>query len=194
MRLLLTRTVPPVAQAVSLDDAKAQLRLSHTDDDAHLTALIEAATSFVEEVTGRALITQTWRVETGDLRARDVLEVMPAPVQSISAINFTDRDGQPQAATVADFDLYADEDRTFIRPAEGRAWPETAERPNATRVDYVVGYGDEASDVPRGLRIAIAMLVDFWFTRSSSLDGGAEEVPPSVRTLVGQYRLGWVSG
>ena len=68
MTLAPVRTVAPVADLVSLAEAKAQCRVDDSDSDVLMTALIKAATDHLDGysgVLGRALITQTWAVDFG---------------------------------------------------------------------------------------------------------------------------------
>lgn len=50
----------PAMEPVSLDEAKAHLRVDTEDDDAYITGLILAARQVVEDDTRRALLTQSW--------------------------------------------------------------------------------------------------------------------------------------
>jgi uncharacterized phiE125 gp8 family phage protein len=52
----------PGEEPVSLAEAKAFCRIDGTDEDALVSALITAARLHVESITGRALLTQTWRL------------------------------------------------------------------------------------------------------------------------------------
>src|SRR5690242_18760477 len=52
----------PGEEPVSLAEAKAFARIDGSDEDALVGALIAAARLHVESLTGRALITQTWRL------------------------------------------------------------------------------------------------------------------------------------
>ena len=54
----------PGEEPVSVAEAKAFARIDGGDEDALVGALIAAARLHVEGDTGRALITQTWRVVT----------------------------------------------------------------------------------------------------------------------------------
>ena len=52
----------PGEEPVSLAEAKAFARIDGTDEDALVGALIAAARLHVESLTGRALVSQTWRL------------------------------------------------------------------------------------------------------------------------------------
>lgn len=58
------RVTPPAEPPVSLEEAKAHLRVDFGDDDLYVAGLIEAATAHLDGwsgILGRALVTQTWR-------------------------------------------------------------------------------------------------------------------------------------
>jgi uncharacterized phiE125 gp8 family phage protein len=52
----------PAVEPVPLDEAKAYLRVEHSDDDDVIAALIAGSRIHVEAQTRRALITQSWRI------------------------------------------------------------------------------------------------------------------------------------
>src|SRR5215471_9282727 len=61
----LRRIVAPTVMPISLDQAKAQLRVFSNDQDDLITGYIKAATDFIDGewgFLGRALVTQSWRV------------------------------------------------------------------------------------------------------------------------------------
>ena len=53
---------PPVAEPLSLEDAKLFLRVEHDADDERIASLIAAARGEIELATRRVLMTQTWRL------------------------------------------------------------------------------------------------------------------------------------
>lgn len=90
----IVRTVAPTAPVVTLDEAKAHLRISHDDDDLLIQSLIDAATEYLDGldgVLGRALSPQTYEA---------VFDASPAyrlPLVPIVSSTVTEADG---AATV----------------------------------------------------------------------------------------------
>ena len=49
----------PSSEPLTLSETKSYLRVDHSNDDALITSLIIASRQFVEEHTGRGLMTQT---------------------------------------------------------------------------------------------------------------------------------------
>ncbi len=187
---LLNRTSAPASQPVTSDEAKAQLRVDFVDDDAYIDALVSRATAMVEEMSGRALITQTWELALRYPRHRVYLPI--TPVQSISEIRYYDRDEVEQTATVGDFHLFKDIYRAWVEPKDDKDWPDVFGRTDALTIQFVAGYG-AASAVPVEIKHAILMLLTHWYEeRRAVTDSAMSEVPYSVQSLVGLHRSGWV--
>jgi uncharacterized phiE125 gp8 family phage protein len=183
---LLTRVTAPVGYPVTLAQAKAQTRVDFDDEDTLMDALITAASDAVEDMSGRPLLTQTWRVATGKPERRVYLR---APVQAITSIQYYDATNTLQTADAADYLLISDDDRAWIEPLSG--WPSLCDRADAFRVTFTAGYG-AADDVPLALRQAILMLVaHFYEHREAVSDMSLREAPMAVEMLIGTKRVGY---
>lgn len=189
--MLLTRTVAAASFPVVLDDVKEHLRVDGDDENAYINGLIADATSAAEEMTGRALITQTWAVSMDGACGTIRLPVLP--VQSVSAISYFDANDDEQAAIVSDFYLFKDNDHATMRPKSGASWPTTICRDDALTVTFVAGYG-AASDVPVEFRRAILLMIQHWYDPSRDTEGPKDggRMPDGVDLLLGLHRLGWV--
>lgn len=180
---------PPAVEPVSLVEAKAHLRLTGSDDDDYLAALVAAARIQVETVTRRVLIDQTWRVYRDDWPVDGRLDLPLTPVRSIAEITAYDADGTP---TVLGADRWRlDAAGSPARLALFGAPPATAATFNGLEIDVVAGYGPSGLDVPQPLRLAIMMLVARWF---EGREGVATGVVPSAiadafEALVAPYRV-----
>ena len=86
---------PPAIEPVTLDEAKAHMRLSGTDDDTYVAALITAARIQVETAIRRVLIDQTWRIYRDDWPASGLVELPVGPVRSIAEIVVYDAPALP---------------------------------------------------------------------------------------------------
>ena len=65
-------TTPPAAEPLTLEEAKAHLRITHDADDDAINALISAAREMCESYTGLALITRGYSLYL-DLFEKDTL-------------------------------------------------------------------------------------------------------------------------
>jgi len=185
------RTVAPTAAPVSLVEAKAHLRVDHSDDDSLIEGLIEAATAYLDGWTGilgRALVTQTWRQ---DLAAfGDPIRLPLSPVASVSSVTYYDQAGAEQTLSASAYVLLADSAGAYIDLASGQSWPAVANKADPVRVTFVTGYG-AASDVPRPIRQAILLHLGLLYEHreAASGSGPAAELPLAHGALVAPYRL-----
>jgi uncharacterized phiE125 gp8 family phage protein len=190
--MLLTRTVAPAAPAYSLDEVRELLRLTFTDDDSMLTALLDAAEEAVEEMTGRSLITQTWAITLPALASDAKVMLERPPVLAITSVSYFDGQNAQQTLDAATYRLVKDGDRAMVRPVDGNRWPSMYDREDAVTITYTAGFGASYAAIPPALRTAMAILADHWFHRKETEDG-ERSIPPSVGNLVGLHRMGFVA-
>lgn len=166
---------PPAVEPVSLEEAKAHLRLVGSDDDDYLSALIVAARLQVETAIRRVLIDQTWRIYRDDWPADGLVELPLGPIRSIAEITVWDADGAPKVLSSAAWRLDAASSPARLKllgagPSPGRPL-------NGVEIDVVAGFGPSGVAVPQPLRLAIMMLVARWF---ENREGAAYGVVPST--------------
>lgn len=181
------RTAAPAEAPVSLVEAKAHLRVDHTDDDTLITSMIEAATGHLDGwdgVLGRCLVTQTWEVKYPAWRSSYRL---PFPdVQSV-ALTYTDEDGGTQTVAPSLYRLYMRDLRplsTFTSPAL------RDEDDEAVTLSVTAGYGD-AADVPAAIKAAILLHVGTLYEVRETM---AERLQPTgaYDMLIAPYRAHWL--
>jgi uncharacterized phiE125 gp8 family phage protein len=163
----LQRVTAPVLQPVNLAEAKSQLRVEHSDDDALISRLVDVATDMLDgpEGLGIALMPQTWKlVLPGFPRC---LQLPLQPVTAITAIEYVDPAGATQVFPSGNYRLFTAAVDAEIELVTGAAWPATDQRRAAVTVTFDCGYANAAA-IPASLRHAILMLVSaFYETRES---------------------------
>ena len=128
----------PAAAPVSLQEAKAHLRVDNTADDALILAMVAAATSDAEHRLGRALVQQTWeQVQDG---FDDDIDLPNPPLVSVTSLKYIDTDGTEQTLSTSLYSVDGDSEPARILPAYGASWPGTRSVPSAVRARYVAGY------------------------------------------------------
>lgn len=175
---MLMRRVSAAALPVSLTEVMDQLRQPQ-DAPTYVEAIRTAAHDVVAEMSGRCLGAETWDASfaeaTGDI-------VLPkSPVQSITSISYFDAAGAVQTANVADFLLFAGQDRATMRPAVGKSWPTLQRREDALTIRFVAGY----TTLPEGLRAAVRLAAESIYDRVP--------FPPPMEALINSHRLGWIA-
>jgi hypothetical protein len=131
----------PGEEPVSLAEAKAFCRIDGSDEDALLGALIAAARLHVESITGRALVTQTWRLLLDSPQGL----VIPLPVVPVAELLEA-----PDGAVLQG-------DSVLLAAAV-----------SSLGIDYIAGYGG-AENVPQDLKQAVLALVAYWYEHRDSL-------------------------
>ncbi|HWA70368.1 MAG TPA: phage head-tail connector protein [Rhizomicrobium sp.] len=167
---------PPAAEPVTLDQAKAWLRVeSGADEDALIAALIPAARARAEWHTGRAFVTQAWTLWLD--RSDGVIEVPLPPLQSVASVTLYAPDGTP---TVLDSGAYLVAGQRVILAQP----PLLLRQANGIAVAFTAGYGG-AEDVPAPIASAILQIV------ASLYDHRGNDVTPTpdaALALLAPYR------
>jgi uncharacterized phiE125 gp8 family phage protein len=178
----------PALEPVSLDEAKAYLRVEHSDDDDVIAALIAGSRIHVEAQTRRALITQSWRICADAWPEDGRLPVRPAPLQSIAAARVYDTGGTAHDIDTQAFVLDLAASALAFAPW---ALPQPGRIAAGIEIDVMVGYGDAATDVPEPLRQAIRLLVVHWYENRGLVTTGADysPLPSTVAALIAPYRM-----
>jgi uncharacterized phiE125 gp8 family phage protein len=179
-------TSAPQAEPVTLEEAKAFARIDGTADDAVVTAMIRAARMEIESRTGRALVTQGWRIVRDGVPRGGVVRLAPAPVQSVSAVTVYGESGAPQVVPATDYQV--DTASSPGRLCFKTGW--TSRAVNGLEIDLVAGYGPPAA-VPAPLKHAVLMLVAYWYEQREAAVAGAVAGPVAngVVALCAPYRL-----
>ncbi|EAP88807.1 hypothetical protein OA2633_14830 [Oceanicaulis alexandrii HTCC2633] len=188
----LTRTTPPATEPVSVEAAKAWLRVSHSEDDALIGDLIESACEHVETRTGLALITQSWRERLEDW-PRDrmsasglAVQLARAPLVSVEAVRVRAGDG---ALTDWNSDEYRVE--TGVPGRLVAILPFALPRPEARgggiEIDFTAGYGETPDEVPAPLRAAILHLVAASYGADRGEGGESPPAPDMVDRLLAPF-------
>ena len=186
---------PPANPVLELDEAKQHAMVDHDDDDAHVTRLIKAATSYLDGwsgILGRCLVTQTWRQSMAGFPGRCIRLALD-PVQQVDAISYVDGADQVQTVASDDFRLHTDDRGAYVALTDGASWPtDLAVRDDAVSVTYTAGYGAESADVPEAIRHAVAFMVADWyeFRESAQMNGGAatNRIPIAAEALLAPFR------
>lgn len=191
---------PPADEPVSLIEAKLHCKIEVDEDDALVEGLIAAAREFVENQTHRAFIDRTLELVIDHFPCREIIFPV-TPVLSIDSIKYDDDDGTEQTIDVGDYqvDLFSEPAR--IWPSVDFSWPSTVGNPNAVRIEFTAGYGDDgasggspadtAANVPQIAKQAILMIVAHWYANRETVIVGqeAKEIPFAATILMGQLQV-----
>lgn len=213
MALTLTRTSDAGTEPVSLTEAKNHLRVDTSAEDSYINGLIMAARQHVEEITRRALITQTWEFNLDDFplsklvdmpwseylefRNRAILLPRP-PLQSVTSVQYVDSDGSTKTLDASVYRVDTKSEPARLTEAEGETWPTTDHVTNAVTITYVAGYQpddssppDEAANVPQPIKHATLLLIGHWYEHREQVNVGNIVTPmvEAAHALLAPYRV-----
>ena len=100
----LTCKTQPTTQPVTIEEAKSFCRILTNDDDAIISLLIDAATDYAQNVTGRQLCTATYEIVVGG--EQSPLRLPKAPLKAITSVTCN--------GIELDYTLHYDYDVAFI--------------------------------------------------------------------------------
>lgn len=148
--ILLKIVTPPSGSVISLQDAKAQSRIDHNDEDVLIESYIAVATDKAEQLTGRKLLTQTWDWLLDEFPAGDLL-IPLSPLVTIDSIQYYDTANALQTWSSANYQVDAAGMRPRVCPVLNVQWPDTYDRIGAVQVRMTVGYG-AATAIPQAIK------------------------------------------
>jgi len=189
------RTAAPATTPITLAEAKAHLRVTTSDDDTIIGGLVQAATDRLDAwygILGRALVTQTWRVDFSEFDYADHYHLPFGPVQSVTSVAYWDVDNVDTVFSSSNYTLHHEDQGYFIRLSNSASWPSLYERVDAVRITFVAGYGAAAA-VPEPIKIAIKFMVAQWYSpirkdptlRSETVDGVGARTYANMDTSLG---------
>lgn len=166
-------------EPVTLQDAKAQLRVESTVDDTYISALISGARDRIEGFCNRYFTEQSIDIifyrsfPSGDI-------LLPYPdLQSVDSVKYTDSDNVLQTVDPGDYTVDLDL-QIIYTPDSG--WPSDS---CSFRVSVTTGAPEELG----GVKSAILMVVtDLYETRTESVIAASVSDNPAVNSLLYQYR------
>ena len=175
----------PVAEPLSLEDAKTHLRVDVSDDDLYIGDLIKAARRHMEDYLRRALITQTWDLFMEGFPTGDVIEVPLPPLSSITSIKYMDNAGIQQTWGPGNYRVDKNHEPGRITPNYRVSWPAIRPGAGAVEIRFVAGYGTEGGDVPDDIVHAIRLMVgQMYELRQTGLDFKSAEMLTASRRVL----------
>lgn len=181
------RVTAPATRLISLNEAKAHLRVLHDDEDDLIEGLCMAAETMLDGysgIVGRALITQTWERKFSGFR-NDRMYLPVGNIQSVVSVKHFDIANVEQTVTASDYLFGQDALGPFVELVATASWPASYDRPDAIAVRWTCGYGSTVADVPQAIRQAALLLVGHFYEQR----GPADAVPMAVAALIAPYRV-----
>jgi uncharacterized phiE125 gp8 family phage protein len=166
---------------VTLTQAKAQLRVTHSDEDTYITDLIARAKAWVERYIAQPIAVST--VVDTFLEFGDYLLLTRGPFAELTTIAYVDSEGED-----AEIDIEA----TPPRVQDGRIYPPTTGWPAITTYSTItVTYTAGFETTPPEIDQAMLLLIGHWYQNREGVVVGAtnETLEYAIEALAGPFRL-----
>jgi uncharacterized phiE125 gp8 family phage protein len=181
--MALRLVAPPVDEPITLEEAKAHLRVEHDEEDSQIQAWITSARMAAENDTKRVYVTQTWELVLNDLPQGGLIKIPPpvTPVQEILSIKVG---GTEESLENFAIDIF----NAQIVPKAGYALPKSNSPVSSIVVTFKAGFGEPES-VPAPLKSAILLRVGHLYLHREAVGASnLSEVPMAVKHLELPYR------
>lgn len=187
MRYKLINTSVSITEPVSLAEAKAHLRIDHSDDDAYITALISVARQQAESLCNRVIAEQTFTVTYDQFS--NLIRLPVDPVSSVDTFSYIDQNGDTQIL-VADTDYHFSNlpFEPVLVPPYSSWWPFAGSGYEKVSIAFTAGWAD--GEVPLSIKQAIMIILGTLYCDRkdvSTAPSGLHAVPFSARALLGPY-------
>jgi uncharacterized phiE125 gp8 family phage protein len=182
----LTVLEPPAVEPLTVGELKLFLKIDDDAEDELIADIARAARRHVEDVTGKLLITQRWRIRRDAWPPSGRLALPFGPVQSLDAVTVTGPSGAV-AVDIARFVL----DGASAPPRlayEPGSLPAPAVPVAGISLDVTAGFGGPA-DVPDPILQALRLVTGHWLENRSLLSVGHEAavLPRMVEALLAPF-------
>lgn len=173
----------PAAEAVTLGEVKAWLRVDGDDEDGLIAGLIPAARLAITQQSGKALVSETWRLVCDDWPKRGELRLPVGPLRAVTGLRVFDAYDDAVELPL-DGLVTAPEPALVIIPRE--LTPPVLRPRLGFEIDYEAGYASAAA-VPAPLKQAVLTLIGHWY-ENRGLAESAEAVPAGIASMVAPFR------
>lgn len=165
----------PETEPLTLEEVKNYLKVSSSEDDNLITAMIAGVRQAAEQFMKLSMIEQSWKLAFDDYTPTRMRLPM-GPVQSVTSVTAFTRD---EDSTVIDSNVY------YLSAGKQFLLFDTNLISQRIEIVYTTGYGSEASDIPQPLRQGMLAHI------GAIYDGrtGVANLPPQAVALYKPYRI-----
>ena len=185
--MIVERTADAKSEAISLAEARAQCRITGTDDDDTLRIYIEAARNYVEKATGTALVESTYAFYF-DFEA-PCYKIFK-PIVSITTFEYkTASNTGTYSGSLSGSNYHMDTEQVLITLNDSTMTDIIAQS-NAVKITAVVGEAN-VGDIRGDIKLAMLLLIGHWDRNREDTIAGTiiASIPMGVKDLLAPHMV-----
>jgi uncharacterized phiE125 gp8 family phage protein len=150
---------------------------------------VRAAQAYVETITGRKLVTQTWKWLLDAFPCGDRLTLPFGQLQSVTHVKYTDTAGTQTTFSADYWEASTARDPGVLALSYNQSWPSTTLRVlDPIEIQFVCGW-TTAADVPYEIQAAILLVATHFYENRSAVGVGDSAVVTSKQVELGAMAL-----
>ena len=183
----------PGSEPITLDEAKAYLRVDDSTEDTLISALITAARRKFENDTLHYLLPQTWELYLNrDEITTEPISINKSDITAISSVKYYDSSNTQQTLSTSDYQTAIQGKPSSIQII---TMPTIYDRLEAMVIRFTLGYAN-AGAVPEDIKLAIKLLLATWYENRQTVVTGTQvnDIPMTYQFIMETYRnrvYGW---
>lgn len=177
----------PSSEPITLEQAKAHLRVTGSEEDSLINNLVTAVRNEAESYLNRVLVEQVWDLYLDEFT--DEIVILKTPVTAITYIKYYDVDGVLQTLARTNYDLDHYNEPASVYPTFDVSHPATKNIKNAVNIRFTAGYGD-SGDVPEAIKSGMYLYLSYLYDNRG--DQTTTGVPHAVWNIWNNHRMGCI--
>lgn len=172
---------------ITIDQAKAHLRVEHDAEDSLITSLIASAFRHIENRTGQVFDKRDGMVMLADRlpKGSEGLELQWTPVREVTEVSYLDPEGARTQLDSGAVDVEKREVYPVLYPATDTSWPDHRPQRGSIQITVNAGYEECPADVAAAALLIIGHLYEH---REAVVIGTiSSELPIGVEMLLAPY-------
>lgn len=150
---------------------------------------VRSAQSWVEDITSRKLVTQTWKWFPDSWPCSDRLCLPFGRLQSVDHVKYTNSADEQTTFASSNYSVSTAHDPGVLALKYGKLWPSaTLATLDPIEIQFVCGWEDAAS-VPESIQQAILMVATHFYDNRSAVGVGDSAVVTSKQVELGALSL-----
>lgn len=194
----------PATEPLEVADITAHSRINANDiDQGVIAGFISSAREYVEQVTGRQIISAQYRMSLDMFPGRFLDDFRPPgwrygtlrmpkpPLVSIDEVKYIDTNGDLQTLATTEYQWSKRAEPGRLAPARFKIWPQTDPQSfDAVQVLFTCGWANAAAVPPR-VKQAIRLLVAHLYeNREATVEASLNEIPYGLQRFIGSCGYG----